>query len=73
MWMWLNIWWREIVNQECISFFSSLHEMFCSNKQGLGAFRPSWTIEIPLFLLKYLRFSFFFQILHAFIPKIVSS
>ncbi len=56
MWIWFNIWWGKNTNQECISSCDNLCEGFYSNKQRLGAPRPSCTIEV-FFLL---------QILHAF-------
>jgi len=55
MWTWFNIWWGKNLNKKCISCFGSLHEGFCSNKQGLGAPRPFCTTRV-FFLL---------QILHA--------
>ncbi len=54
---------REERKLKCISFFGSLHVSFCSNKQMLRAFKPSYTTEIFLLL----------QILHAIIPMFVSN
>jgi hypothetical protein len=62
MWTWLNTWWGENINQECISFGGSFYESFCSKQQRLGAPRPFCTIEVFLLFRIYMLLT---KVLHS--------